>query len=81
MTSGMVLLLAFLTASYFTVVIWVRQARRRSAVTDAVVARLPVEDQPPASAVGWPPKGARFTTYVDEGFAALDAYLQDGYAA
>jgi hypothetical protein len=64
------------------VVIWVRRARRRSApVTEAVAATLPAEDQPPPSAVGWPPKGARFTSYVDEGFAALDAYLQDGYAA
>lgn len=78
----MVLLLTFLTASYFTVVIWARRARRRTApVADAVVARLPAEDRPPASAVGWPPKGAGFTSYVDEGFAALDAYLQDGYAA
>jgi hypothetical protein len=82
MTSDMVLLLAFLTASYFTVVIWVRRATRRQAapVADAVAARLPAEDRPPASAVGWPPKGERFTSYVDEGFAALDAYLQDGYA-
>jgi hypothetical protein len=78
----MVLLLTFLTASYFTVVIWVRRARRTTApVADAVVARLPVEDRPPPSAIGWPPRGARFTSYVDEGFAALDAYLQDGYAA
>jgi hypothetical protein len=33
------------------------------------------------SAVGWPPGGARFTAYVDDGFAALDAYLQEGFAA
>jgi hypothetical protein len=31
--------------------------------------------------VGWPPGGSGFTSYVAEGFAALDAYLSEGYAA
>ena len=40
--------------------------------------QLPADDQPPASAVGWPPEAAAaFTTYVDDGFAALDAYLSE----
>ena len=47
----------------------------------APVAVLPADDQPPASAIGWPPVGTGFTSYVDEGFAALDAYLSEGYAA
>jgi hypothetical protein len=84
MTSGMVLLLTFLTAAYVCVVVWVRRARRRAAtppVQGPAMAQLPAEDRPPASAVGWPPGGSGFTTYVDEGFAALDAYLQEGFAA
>ena len=51
---------------------------RRSGSADLPM--LPAEDLPPATAVGWPPEGAAFRTYVDEGFAALDAYLSEGYA-
>jgi hypothetical protein len=62
-----------MTFSYFGVVLWVLQSKRRRA---AIVAPcLPEDDQPPATAVGWPPEGVRFTQYVDEGFSALDAYL------
>jgi hypothetical protein len=74
----MVFLLAVLTASYFAGVVWVRRSKRRQALILPPV--LPEDDQPPASAVGWPPEGARFSQYVDEGFAALDAYLSEGYA-
>jgi hypothetical protein len=79
----MVLVLALMTASYFAVVLWVRRGTRTArAVAEAPgLALLPAEDQPPVSAVGWPPGGARFTAYVDDGFAALDAYLQEGFAA
>jgi hypothetical protein len=78
----MVVLLAVLTAAYFAVVVWVRRAAGRTVTGPVAVAvELPEEDQPPASAVGWPPSGAGFSSYVDEGFAALDAYLSEGFAA
>jgi hypothetical protein len=64
--------LFLLTASYCAWVVWVLREKRRRAVT--VVPCLPEDDRPPASAVGWPPEGERFSDYVDEGFAALDAY-------
>jgi hypothetical protein len=67
------LVLVLMTASYFSVVLWVLQTKRRRA--SIVAPCLPDDDQPPASAVGWPPEGTRFTQYVDEGFSALDAYL------
>lgn len=41
---------------------------------------LPADDLPPETAVGWPPEGSGFPTYVEEGFAALDAYLSGGFA-
>jgi cbb3-type cytochrome oxidase subunit 3 len=68
----MLFLLFLLTALYFACVVWVLRAKRRRA--GAVVPCLPEDDQPPVSAVGWPPEGDQFTDYVDEGFAALDAY-------
>jgi hypothetical protein len=74
----MVFFLALLTAAFFAGVVWVRRTARQHAMTVAPV--LPEDDQPPASAVGWPPEGTRFTQYVDEGFAALDAFLSEGYA-
>jgi hypothetical protein len=77
----MLILLALLTAAYFAVVVWLRRTRRASAVSTEPAAELPVDDQPPATAVGWPPAGTGFTSYVDEGFAALDAYLSEGFAA
>lgn len=57
-----------------------RGVRRRAAAAVAVAA-LPVEDRPPRTAVGWPPSGARYRAYVERGFAALDDYLSDGFAA
>jgi hypothetical protein len=80
----MLILLTLLTASYFAAVLWVRcGARRRAAaaaITVAEPAALPADDQPPSSAVGWPPGGRQFTAYVDQGFRALDAYLAEGFA-
>jgi hypothetical protein len=69
----MLVLLALLTMSYFAAVLWFLRTKRRAAGTVALC--LPDEDQAPASAIGWPPEGARLTAYVDEGFSALDAYL------
>ena len=80
----MLVLLTLLTAGYFATVVWIVRGKRRAraehgVATEAVA--LPADDQPPASAVGWPPAGRQFTSYVDEGFAALDAYLAEGFAA
>ena len=82
----MLVLLTLLTAGYFATVVWIvrgkRQARRDGEAAERAAGDdLPVDDRPPASAVGWPPGGRQFTTYVDEGFRALDAYLSEGYAA
>ena len=82
----MVILLALLTVSYFAAVLWVRRgAKQRAAAAAVAVAvvqlvALPADDQPPSSAVGWPPGGSQFTAYVDQGFQALDAYLAEGFA-
>ena len=76
--------LALLTAAYFAAVVWWRRSGSRvrgPARARAPVADLPVEDQPPPTAVGWPPGGTGFTSYVDEGFAAIDAWLSEGHAA
>ena len=75
--------LALLTAAYFGAVIWLRRKRREAAgaVVGQQVADLPVEDQPPPTAVGWPPGGSGFASYVDDGFAAIDAWLSEGHAA
>ena len=80
----MLVVLTLLTAGYFATVVWIVRGKRRARLDLAAVVTevdLPVDDQPPASAVGWPPGGRQFTTYVDEGFRALDAYLSEGYAA
>jgi hypothetical protein len=79
----MLILLTLLTASYFAAVIWVRRGTRRRAAAIAIVepVALPADDQPPSSAVGWPPGGSQFTAYVDQGFRALDAYLAEGLAS
>lgn len=71
----MLVLLVALTASYFGAVLWVLRSKRRRAVAVATAPCLPDDDQAPASAVGWPPEGTKLAPYVDEGFAALDAYL------
>jgi len=76
------LLQTALTASYvaFVVRVW-RMSRRRAAGSVAAGASLlPAADCPPESAVGWPPLGTEFGLYVDEGMAALDAYLSGGLA-
>ena len=81
----MLVLLTLLTAGYFAAVVWVVRGKRRTRAEELVtvveVGDLPAEDQPPPSAKGWPPAGRHFSTYVDEGFAALDAYLAKGFAA
>jgi cbb3-type cytochrome oxidase subunit 3 len=69
----MPVLLALLTVSFFAAVLWILRSSPRQASAGAPC--LPEDDQPPASAVGWPPEGGKLTLYVDEGFAALDAYL------
>jgi hypothetical protein len=71
----MLVLLVLMTASYFAAVLWVLRSKRRRAESAALAPCLPDDDLAPASAVGWPPEGTRFTAYVDEGCAALDAYL------
>ena len=79
-TKGMLVLLTLLTAGYFAVVIRVRRESRRRRVTAAEPIFLPADDLPPETAVGWPPVGAAFSAYVDDGFRALDAYLSEGFA-
>jgi hypothetical protein len=69
----MVFLLTLLTSGYFAVVAWSWHSRRTAGPT--------ADDLPPPTAVGWPPGGTGFPSYVAEGFAALDAYLSEGYAA
>ena len=79
----MLILLALLTAGYFAAVVWVRRGtkqRRAAAIAAVEPVALPADDQPPSSAVGWPPGGSQFTAYVDQGFQALDAYLAEGFA-
>jgi hypothetical protein len=71
----MLVILVLLTVSYFGVVYWVRRSKRLLAAVVVPAPCLPDDDQAPESAVGWPPEGARRTLYLDEGFAALDAYL------
>jgi hypothetical protein len=77
------LILTLLTACFFAAAVWVRRGKKRAAaaLAAAPAVPLPADDLPPASAVGWPPGGRQFTTYVDGGFAALDAYLAEGFAA
>jgi hypothetical protein len=82
----MLVLLTLLTAGYFATVVWIVRGKRRArldglAAEEMATGTLPADDQPPASAVGWPPGGRQFTSYVDQGFRALDAYLSEGYAA
>jgi hypothetical protein len=79
----MLLLQTVLTAAYlaFVVRVW-GVTRRRGTGADVAVAGplLPAADCPPESAVGWPPLGTEFGSYVDEGITALDAYLSGGLA-
>lgn len=78
----MLVFLALLTLGYVGVVLFLRRAKRTmTGPTLAAVADLPADDRPPPAAVGWPPAGSGFESYVDDGFAALDAYLSEGFAA
>jgi hypothetical protein len=70
---NMLVLLALSTLSYFTAVLWFVKTKRRTTLT--VAPCLPDDDQPPPTAVGWPPEGDRFTEYVDQSHSALHAYL------
>lgn len=76
----MVILLTVLTATYAVVVVRVCRARRRARLLDRALlaGEVPAADRPPSSAVGWPPTGAAFTGYVEQGIAALDGYLSEG---
>jgi hypothetical protein len=74
----MLLLQTLLTVAYVAVVGRVWQLKRRGAGGPAPA--LPVADQAPETAVGLPPSGDEFGSYVDEGIAALDDYLSEGFA-
>lgn len=78
----MLFLLGFLCTAYVAVVVALRRERRvaRTAAVAADRPMLPAEDLPPTGAVGWPPEGADLPPYVTEGFAAIDAYLSEGFA-
>lgn len=81
----MVLLLqAAITVAYLSVVgrAWTVSRRRRalSAPLAGAAQALPQADQAPDSAVGWPPEGSEFHGYVEDGLAAVDAYLSDSSA-
>jgi hypothetical protein len=80
---SMLFLLMVVTVGYFAGLYALRRKRTSSATPAAAVTppALPAEDQPPAAAVGWPPGGARLPAYLDEGFAALDAYLSEDHPA
>jgi hypothetical protein len=75
----MLLLQTVLTVAYLAVVgrVWMLK-RRGGQLAGAAV--LPVADQAPETAVGLPPAGEEFVTYVDEGIAALGDYLSEGFA-
>ncbi len=80
--TDMLFLLLLLTAGYFVGVYRLRGAKRLTSTSPAAaVSRpaLPVDDLPPATAVGWPPAGERLSTYLDEGFAAIDAFLSEDH--
>jgi hypothetical protein len=79
----MVLLLqATITVAYLAVVgrAW-SVSRRRRALCDPLAYALPMADQAPETAVGWPPEGSDFHGYVEDGIAAVDAYLSDSSAS
>jgi hypothetical protein len=75
----LLLLQTLLTAAYVVVVgrVWLvtRQGGPRP-----VAPCLPAADLPPEAALGPPPNGEDFESYVDDGMAALDAYLSEGFA-
>jgi hypothetical protein len=75
----MLFLQTLLTVAYVAVVgrVWLLK-RRGVQLAGAPV--LPMADQAPETAVGLPPAGEEFETYVDDGMAALDDYLSEGFA-
>jgi hypothetical protein len=77
------LFLIVLTTGYFAGIVWLRRSRGAAALpsaADGPALALPDLDQPPLAAVGWPPMGAGLPSYLDEGFAALDAFLAEDHA-
>jgi hypothetical protein len=79
----MLIALTLLTAGYLAAVVWVvrTKLRGRAAATVAEEPELPAADRPPVTAVGWPPNGSQFPAYVDEGLAAVDAFLADRFTS
>lgn len=75
----MLFLLGLLCTAYVVVVVALRR-ERRAARAAAALPSLPSEDQAPVTALGWPPEGVDLPAYVAEGFAAIDAYLSEGFA-
>jgi hypothetical protein len=77
--SMLLLLQTLLTVAYVVVVgrVWLvtRQGGRRP-----LAPCLPAADSPPEGALAPPPSGEDFESYVDDGMAALDAYLSEGFA-
>jgi hypothetical protein len=74
---SMLFLQTLLTVAYVAVVGRVWLLKRRGVQPAAV---LPIADQAPETAVGLPPAGDEFVTYVDDGIAALGDYLSEGFA-
>ena len=75
----MLLLQTVLTVAYVAVVGRVWLLKRRGAGLPGTTV-LPIADQAPETAVGLPPAGEEFVTYVDDGIAALGDYLSEGFA-
>ena len=73
----MLLLQTLLTVAYVAVVSRVWLLKRRGGPGAPA---LPIADQAPETAVGLPPAGEEFVSYVDDGIAALDDYLSEGFA-
>lgn len=75
---NMLLLQTLITAAYLAVVgrVWLLKRRGARLLAPA----LPVADQAPETAVGLPPAGDEFVSYVHDGIAALDDYLSEGFA-
>lgn len=80
--SSSLFLLVVLSTAYVLVVVYLLRAKKAARGAKAVVelVPLPADDRPPAAATGWPPMGSGLTPYVDEGFAAIDAFLSEGSA-
>jgi hypothetical protein len=77
----MLIVLTLLTVGYGVALVWVLRLkpRRRAAATGELT--LPIADQPPATAVGWPPQGSQFSAYVEDGLSEVDAFLADRFTS